>query len=158
MTETPEMHVTARPWQLLEFHATIHPRPAGIAARRDVELHGRLVASLEVTSQQLYAGFPRTFEQVGAELEMLPRMLLEPDGSFVWSGEFDKRRWQLDGHLYDRHQRLLYLEAKGTCPNPALDELLPALGWPQNQVMFQLVRQAVALDEPAFRQVARSNA
>ena len=43
---------------------------------------------------------------------------------------------------------------KGTCPPQRFDELLAALGWPQTQLVFQLTRQAVFLDEAEFRRFA----
>jgi hypothetical protein len=73
--------------------------------------------------------FAVTFEQVFAALEAWPRMFIEPDGSFVWVGQVTladgtQAAWQLDGHLYDRDERLLYLELQGTCPRTALEQIL----------------------------------
>jgi hypothetical protein len=94
--------------------------------------------------------FPYTFEEVSVALAALPRMFVEPDGSFVWvaSGE---PAWQLDGVLYDGAGRLWYVELKGRCPQEAFDRLLSALGWPATPVVFQLVREAISLDEGEFR-------
>ncbi len=66
----------------------------------------------------------------------------------------EERPWQLDGLLADRADRLLYVELKGTCPPEALDELLAAIGRPAEGFMFQLVREAVFLDEEEFRRYA----
>jgi hypothetical protein len=81
-------------------------------------------------------------------------MFLEPDGSFVWVSAAKETPWQLDGVLYDRNERLLYVDLKGACTAPAFDRLLGALGWPETPVMFQLAREAVFLDETEFRRYA----
>ena len=81
-------------------------------------------------------------------------MYCEPDGSFVWTSPQRARAWQVDGNLYDRDGRLLFVDLKGTCPSDQFDRLLTALGWPQTKVMFQLTREALLLDEAEFRRVA----
>lgn len=72
-----------------------------------------------------------TFEEVYQILEAWPRMFIEPDGSFVWVGQETLSdgalaSWQLDGHLYDRDGRLLYVELQGTCPLSAFERILRA--------------------------------
>ncbi|MGH7140678.1 MAG: hypothetical protein ACREHD_33515, partial [Pirellulales bacterium] len=114
-----------------ELHANVHARPVGEAGE-----------GLTL--------FDRTFEEVSEALAALPRMFIEPDGSFVWVSASESV-WQLDGVLYDGPGRLWYIELKGHCPEPEFNLLLSALGWPRTQVEFQLVREAAILDEQAFR-------
>ena len=120
-------------WPMLshELHANLHARPAGTAA-------------------EALTLFDRTFEEVSEALAALPRMFIEPDGSFVWVSASEPA-WQLDGVLYDGPDRLWYIELKGRCPETEFNLLLTALGWPQTQVAFQLVREAALFDEQAFR-------
>ena len=94
--------------------------------------------------------FTRSFEEVAEALGRLPRLFVEADGSFVWvaSGE---PTWQLDGVLYDGATGLWYMELKGRCPQAQLDELLCTLGWPETPVTFQLVQEAMTLNEDEFR-------
>lgn len=99
-----------------------------------------------------------TFEAALAALESLPRLFIEPDGSFVWTGVTnDGQPWQVDGNLIDRGERLACVELKGSCPDLQLDMLLAALGWPQEKLLFQLVQRGVRLDEMAFRQLAATD-
>ena len=114
----------------IDFHVNIHAQPAAGGP-----------------SPTLFA---RTFEQVSESLAALPRMFVEPDGAFVWVASSGPA-WQLDGVLYDGAGQLWYVELKGRCPQSEFDQLLSALGWPQTPVVFQLVRDAVLLDEQAFR-------
>jgi hypothetical protein len=97
--------------------------------------------------------FARTFEQVAAALAALPRMFVEPDGSFVWVASHGPE-WQIDGVLYDGTGRLWYAELKGRCPQPQFDELLSALGWPNTPVLVRIVEEAAQLDENEFRRYA----
>lgn len=98
-----------------------------------------------------------TFEAALAALEGLPRMFIEPDGSFVWRGTTAAgETWQLDGNLIDRGPALAYVELKGTCPSERLDDVLRALGWPESAMAFQLSERGEILSEPAFRKRAAS--
>ncbi len=96
-----------------------------------------------------------SFDDVLAELAQLPRLFIEPDGSFVWRGrDNDGDAWQVDGNLIDRGEALDYLELKGSCPAERLDEILRPLGWPDRPLLFQLPRQGVFLTEEEFRRQA----
>lgn len=100
-----------------------------------------------------------TYEQAVERLEALPRMLLEPDGSFVWSGS-QPRPWQIDGVLYDAGGQLGYVELNGNAPSGPLRQLLQALcpsgSAPQHSLQLQLVRAGVFTDvESALQEVDR---
>ena len=96
--------------------------------------------------------FAYSFEQVSDAFEQLPRMFLEPDGSFVWVINDGTNRYQLDGLLVDDGSHLLTCELKGTCDNRILDQFLIALGWPDQNVVFQRVHHGVFLSESKFRE------
>ena len=99
-----------------------------------------------------------TFDAALAALESLPRMFIEPDGSFVWRGTTaDGSTWQLDGNLIDRGTALAHVELKGICPGERLDEVLRALGWPAATIAFQLPERGEILSEEAFRRVSQAN-
>jgi hypothetical protein len=93
-----------------------------------------------------------SFDAALAALESLPRLFVEPDGSFVWTGTGPNGQpWQVDGNLIDRGECLAYVELKGSCPTEQFDALLRTLGWPAARLLFQLTQQGIFLDEPAFR-------
>jgi hypothetical protein len=101
------------------------------------------------------ASFAVTWEAAAAALEKLPRMIFEPDGSFVVSGDDESgRRWQVDGHLFDFADRLQRCELHGHCPAQALDALLNCVGWPEQRLIFETVLEGLRLDEQAFRKHA----
>jgi hypothetical protein len=101
------------------------------------------------------ASFAVTWEEAAAALEELPRMIVEPDGSFVVSGNDERgSRWQVDGHLFDFAGRLQRCEVHGHCPAQAFDDLLRCVGWPDQRLMFETVMEGLRLDEQAFRQHA----
>jgi hypothetical protein len=96
-----------------------------------------------------------SFEQATERLAALPRLFIEPDGSFVWTGvTVEGEPWQVDGNLIDRGDVLAYVELKGHCSSEQFDELLRAFGWPGEKIVFQLTRRGVALTEDEFRQLA----
>lgn len=67
---------------------------------------------------------PVSLENATDRLRELPRMFLEPDGSFLWNAGM----WQLEGTLYDDGRILRYVELRGACPLHAWEIFLSALG------------------------------
>jgi len=95
--------------------------------------------------------FACTWEQAAAALQVLPRMLFEPDGSWILSGGVGAERWQIDGHLFDFDDRLHRVELHGECPPEAFDQLLTCFGWPATELIFEQVLEGVRLEEAEFR-------
>jgi hypothetical protein len=140
---------------MYRFYATLHARPPQATAGKEIELGGQKLRTLEIAPELLSTTtFACSFETARSRLGELERMYSEPDGSFVWTSAQGEGAWQIDGNLYDRHQRLLFVDVKGSCPSEAFDRFLQALGWPQTPVLFQLTREAVFLDEAEFRRFA----
>jgi len=98
--------------------------------------------------------FPGTWEEAAAALETLPRMMFEPDGSWILSGGVGAQRWQIDGHLFDFDDRLHRVELHGQCPPEAFDQLLSCFGWPETEFIFEQVIEGIRLSEMEFRDVA----
>lgn len=95
--------------------------------------------------------FTCTWEEAAAKLEALPRMMFEPDGSWILSGGAKADRWQVDGHLFDFDDRLHRVELHGACPPESFDALLGCFGWPETELVFEQVLAGVRLDEKEFR-------
>jgi hypothetical protein len=150
------MTATGRPpaGELYAFEAVLHRRPADAAAAgRHADDRGSwpiLAVPRESLSQPLAISFDEALER----LARLPRMFVEPDGSFVWTSPAGDRPWQVDGNLFEREGRVLLVDLKGSCPPAEFDRLLEGFGWPDEPVMLGLVRAAVFLDEPTFRRHA----
>ncbi|HUY87889.1 MAG TPA: hypothetical protein VMV10_04055 [Pirellulales bacterium] len=136
------------------FQITIQARPAEAKESAVAALGGNPFRTLDVPAAALGTPFAISFEGASEALLALERMFLEPDGSFVWVSASQERPWQLDGVLYDRNERLLYVDLKGACTLGEFNRLLAALGWPATSVMFQLAREAVFLEEAEFRRYA----
>ena len=144
---------------MLHFHATLHARAPDVSPGAAIELRGELTPTLIMPPAALAHPFALTFEEAVAALERLDRMFVEPDGSFVWVAASARSHgaegtWQLDGNLFDRNGRLLLVDLKGGCPEEDFNRLLTAFGWPGTPVLFELMREAVFLDETEFRRYA----
>ena len=114
-----------------------------------VELCGMELPILRAAAFDAF--LPVTFEQALEALRRLPRLDAEPDGFFVIAGDHEGFRWQVDGHLFDFGDRLHRIELHGECPAETLDTILGCFGWPDASLVFELVKEGVALDEPTFR-------
>lgn len=139
---------------MYHFHVTIQRRPDSVATADRQNLDGRTCTPLSARELLKPTPMPVSFEQVAERLQQLPRLFFEPDGSFVWVGVDQQRRWQVDGQLTDRDGHVIYVELHGNCPIHAFDRLLATIDWPANSLVFQLTRHAVFLDEDEFRRLA----
>ena len=136
---------------LHRFHTNVFARPAHTERGPEVAVGGRTVQTLSLAGRLLDARFPVSFEEAAEALEGLHRMDFEPDGFFVFSGEHEGARWQVNGHLFDFDERLHRVQLHGACPAEALDRLLRCFGWPETPVVFELEREGLLLDEATFR-------
>lgn len=139
---------------MLSFHVSVHARSAEVGDGPMVMIGGGSVRTLSVGPEAIGLPYGVTFEQAGEALAKLERMFFEPDGSFVWTSMSGEPRWQVDGNLFDRGGKLLFVDLKGSCPSEQFDRLLAAFGWPAIPVMFQVTQAAVFLGEPEFRRFA----
>jgi hypothetical protein len=139
---------------MLSFHVALHARRPEVAEGPEVQLRGRNFHTLSATSADLATPLPVSFEQASEALGKLERLYFEPDGSLVWVSSQGEPAWQVDGNLFDRDGRLMFVDLKGTCPGEPFDRLISAFGWPATAIMFQLLREAVFLDEAEFRRFA----
>jgi hypothetical protein len=140
--------------ELYAFDVSVHARP--VEATPDERHHDAWGAwpTLAVPRAALATPLAVDFETLLAGLAALPRMYVEPDGSFVWTSPREGLSWQVDGNAAERDGRVLLVDLRGSCPPAEFDRLLAAVGWPVQQVMFQLLRPAVFLDAATFRRHA----
>ncbi len=96
--------------------------------------------------------FTCTWEDAAQKLETLPRMIFEPDGSWIWSGETAGAPWHVNGHLFDFSGVLHRVELHGWCPADQFDRLLTCFGWPPVAISYEMVREGTQLDENEFRE------
>ncbi|MCC6509184.1 MAG: hypothetical protein IT423_08760 [Pirellulaceae bacterium] len=106
-------------------------------------LYGRRV------EQPPQAGVPLSisWERALANLELLPRMFAEPDGSFLWSGH-DERvgPWQLEGTLFDDGQVVRRIELVGNCPPANWLGFLQALETDWHSISVELLDESQVVD------------
>lgn len=94
--------------------------------------------------------FELSFEHAFERLELLPRMFVELDGSFVWSGHQGAVRWQIDGMLYDRAGRLQRVELAGHAPRKIWEQLLDVFGPPLDGLTIHCLQQQRFIDVAEF--------
>ncbi len=89
------------------------------------------------------------FDQALGEL---PGLYLEPDGSFLWSGQCGdddgSKRWKIEGTWYEREGMIQFVELSGNCSFEAWEHFLMCLksGW-RPSVAERLPRENHAFED-----------
>lgn len=97
--------------------------------------------------------FDFDYETLASKLAEIPRLYIEPDGSFVWVSSEDESR-RISGQITDDGSRVCYLELRGLCLWSDLTTvLLSSLGWPATTLAFQLMPESLLVTEDQFREV-----
>lgn len=138
---------------MLPFHLMIHAAPDELPPARPRDFQGLSIEAYTLSPTQLERPLDVSFERASERLAELPRLFIEPDGSFVWVGDSSGPAWQVDGVLYDRAGRVQYVELKGNCPVERFDELLAAFDWPRQAILLQLVREALFVEAREWRRI-----
>ena len=99
-----------------------------------------------------------TFDDASSALARLPRMFLEPDGSFVWKPPDEAPSWQVDGNLVDQGASLFYAELKGECPEASFNQVLACFGENPRGLVFEWVERGLLMNEETFRRSATNPA
>ncbi len=91
----------------------------------------------------------RPYESVAAELAEIPRCFIEPDGSFVWVDEADVTL-KLSGQVTDNGRTVMYVEVRGRGRRSMLEAIFTALGWPEQELMVQILPEAFLVESAVF--------
>ena len=137
------------------FHIFVHVAP-GSEHERQIILRDESWTVLDLSVDELGSSFARSFEEALSGIERLPRMFIEPDGSFVCVNP-SPEKWQIDGQLNDGPTGLNSVEIKGTIAANAWESFLKCLGWPRESVVVQLVREGLFMSESEFRRYATTS-
>ncbi len=143
------------------FHVNLYREPTQHRPAPQIQLRGIQLTPLRGIAEAPPV-FDHTmtvsFETAQERLLTITRMDVEPDGYFlVAGGEAEGDRWQIDGHLYELGGGLHRVELSGSCPKVVFDELLRCIGWPDAELVFELVREGVTLSETDFREWAEQS-
>ncbi len=132
-------------------HVIVHAFPSVKVPRESAMLAGQTWSVCRVAPEMLTGPFAATFEQASARLSALPRLFIEPDGSFVWVSESGADEWQIDGQLTDSAQGLMTMDLKLFGCDADWAAVLRAVDWPHQALLFQCVQLGIYLDEHQFR-------
>ncbi len=136
------------------FHVVVRSLPLAELPKATISIGTKAIDALTVPQTLQATPLDVTFEAAYDELEALPRMYIEPDGSFVWvSIETAEQSWQVDGNLYDRDGSLVAIDLKGTCDREHLTELFNVFRAESRSLMIELVAAAVFVHEADFIQM-----
>jgi hypothetical protein len=132
------------------FHVLLQARPSQTLDAGTLSAGDRELPAVRLEPSVRPPLFDLTFEQAIERLEELPRMFVEPDGSFVWVSRQGPGAWQIDGQLNDGPQRLMNVELKGHASREQVQQLLSLLGWPQTSLLVQFVQQGLYTEVEPF--------
>jgi hypothetical protein len=136
------------------FHVSILARPEGNWPTATRTTPDGTLTQILVPPGQLAAPLAVSFEQAARDLAALPRLLLEPDGSFVWIVDRPGTiPGQIDGMLWDRGGTLHTVELKGSCGRDGIDRLLAVLRQDPQALLVLLMRHGVLVDVHEFKRL-----
>ncbi len=144
-SDFPRMHL---------LHFTIESLSPRVSAGPRVEVSGltgrHVLPTLSVPVESRGQPLSVTFDHVAENLQREPGVFWEPDGSFVWTVHHPSVR--LEGQLADGATWLQHIELCGSL-TPGMFKRLIQLSRADAaaQLMFQLVRTGVYVDEPSLR-------
>lgn len=95
-----------------DLHLTVHADPGQTLLDRVVDCRGQTVHGVQLPSEWLTRPLTVSFEDAWQRLDGLARCFIEPDGSFLWTSESSRPRWQVDGQLHDAAVGLMTAELK----------------------------------------------
>jgi hypothetical protein len=138
------------------FHFTIESRPPQATSGPRVTVDGDhgpcTLPTLDVPDEQRGRPLSVSFERVAEGLQREPGVFWEPDGSFVWTVHAPEAR--LEGQLADGASLLQHIELFGTLTEAMMNRLLQLCRADSSaQLMFQLIRTGVYIDEAALREL-----
>lgn len=143
---------------MLKVHANVYAAPLDAVAGPEIELAGQTLPTLRGASggpPVFLKTLPVTFEEMQQSVLLLDRSDCEPDGFFLVTGGAGETFWRLNGHQHEYDERLHRVELNGECPEETLDTVLRTMGWPEAELVFELVQEGVTLSEEVFRVWAR---
>ena len=130
------------------LHAVIHALGETGFAWDTTDVDGRSIKIIDLPATAFQQPLATSFDDALEALAALPRLFIEPDGSFIWLGEEGPQQWKLDGQLNDSPYGLMTIELKisGAAPWPGVETVLRILKWPSCPIAFELVRKGVYVD------------
>ncbi len=138
----------------LAWHLRIARFPSNATPYSTALILGRQLQTLALPTGP--SPLAESFESVADQLSLLPNLHFESDGSFFWCSiqrlSTPGRSWQLDGMVYDRENRVEYVELKGNCDQATWETLTRVLsGVEYVPLIVQWVEQGIWISEPEFR-------
>ncbi len=121
--------IVSPPFHLQLYYASESIESAS-ASEATVVLSGKALRTYASPPQ--FGFFPTSFESLISTMTSWSGVFAEWDGSWGWvASEKDEHRrplWRLDGMIYDRDQKVFYIELQGQCTLDAWRLFLAALG------------------------------
>ncbi len=147
--DSPWRSILPKPW-----HLRIARHPPNALPRGNATILGQFVETLELPQGPIPLSV--SFDHVSDVLSQFPNLHFEPDGAFTW-GSVERRSqherlWQLDGMIYDRENRIEYVELKGNCDRAAWEAFTQVLsGVEYVPLVVHWIEQGLWISEPDFR-------
>lgn len=125
------------------WHLGIHHLASQPIAERDIERNGVALRALTLEPWQQSHEFRVTFDEVLATLTQWPGCYVEGDGSMVWRPFKGPNGPFLEANLFDGEVCLRHMELKGRAYREQFQQLFRLLGWPQDELVVQLVKEGL---------------
>ena len=98
---------------------------------------------------------PQSFEEIASILGRISGLVFEMDGSFVWVDHCHSPAYQMNGMVYDRNNKLEYVEIKGACSAQQWYTLCQTVCGLSIQLPLQLKNDNVEMEYSVIDQISR---
>ena len=132
------------------WHIAVYPSLPQEVPTQAAIVDGQTVEALQIEARELNKTFDVSFDKLFESLQEFERLFIELDGSFVWRGTSDDSRWQIDGVVFEKDDRVWYVELKGYCDHQSFNKLVCCLAGNESSCIVQSITEGTVVSGREF--------
>ena len=133
-----------------QWHIAVHPSLSLEVPTQAASVDGQTVQALQIEARELNQKFDVSFDELFETLQNFERLFIELDGSFVWRGTSSDTPWQIDGIVFEKDDRVWYVELKGYCDRQSFNELVCCLAGDESSFIVQSITEGIVVSGREF--------
>lgn len=132
------------------WHIAVYPSLPHAVPTQSAIVDGQTGQALQIETKELNKTFDVSFDELFETLQNFERLFIELDGSFVWRGTSDDSPWQIDGIVFEKDDRVWYVELKGYCDHQSFNNLVSCLAGNESSFIVQSITEGTVVSGREF--------